>query len=663
MQKYFGFGLVAPLFLFSILASSTHLLADPVISESLGNTVTAENTSPAVSPSPSLALPEVVITANRLQTPVSQVANSMTVLTAQDIEQRQARTALDALQGVPGLTLSQNGAPGENSGIFIRGADAGHTLVLMDGVPLNNPISTDRGFSNWDQFFTDDISQIEVIRGPMSTLYGTNATAGVVNILTQKGKGGPKGSFLFEGGAFSSFREAATASAGNDFGNIALSLSRFDTQGFPSADKSFGNTVNNRDGNSTASLQAGISAVPNLDSHLIARFSSSRTNVDAAGGVFGDDPNYFLDEQQWMAGSQSKLSLLNGDWEQTLGFSITDDLQKFTDDFSSYPNSHYERGVFEGQGAQINWQNNIHAVQGETLVVGLQGQQEWGKMDDTTDYGYGPSETLIDKTMTTGSLFLESQTSILDRVFATIGVRLDGYSSFGDQFTYRGALAYFIPVLETKLKATYGTGFKVPSLYQLYSPYGDANLSAESSLGWDAGFEQPFLDNRVTVGATYFHTDFTNLIDFDNNTFLYNNISRARTEGWETFASAHPLKHLECRADYTYTWAVNLVTGDPLIRRPQSRADFSAFYQWGDANIGFNTVYVGDRPDMAFINFTSTPVNLASYVLVNLMGSYQLDKGIKLFGRINNLFNTSYEEVYGYGTPGLSAYLGTKISL
>ena len=644
----------------SIFFSPAQNFADSPPIESSGNTVMAQTNSSAAA----IAMPEVVVTANRLQTPVSQVANSMTVITAKDIEQRQSRTALDALQGVPGLTLLQNGATGANSGIFIRGADSGHTLVLMDGVPLNNPMSTSREFGYLDQLFLDDVSQIEVIRGPLSTLYGTNATAGVVNILTQKGEAAPKGSFLFEGGAYSSFRESANASAGNDFGSFALSFTRFDTQGFPSADKSFGNIVNNGDGNSTALLRLGITPTESLDNHILARFTQSRVNLAANGGVYGDDPGYFLDEQQWMVGSQSQLKLLNGDWEQTLGISFSDDFQKFTDDFNpNFINSHDERGVFEGQEAQVNWQNNIHWLKGETLVLGLQGQQEWGRMDDTANYGYGSSETLINKTMTTGSFFAESQTSLFDRFYATLGGRLDGYSSFGDQFNYRGALAYFVPVLETKLKASYGTGFKVPSLYQLYSPYGDPNLTAEASQGYDAGFEQPLWNNQVTFGATYFHTQFTNLIDFDNNTFLYNNISKAQTEGWETFASAKPIQHLECRADYTYTWAVNGQTGLQLLRRPQDRADFSAFYQWGKANLGFNLVYVGDRPDLAFINFTSTPVSLTSYTLVNLMGSYELDKGVKLFGRINNIFNTSYEEVYGYGTPGLSIYAGTKISL
>jgi len=640
-------------FLSSIIPSG--LWADPSL------VVTPEPASDTLSSA--ATLPEVVVTANRLNTPVSQIANSMTVITAKDIEQKQAGTALEALQGVLGLTLFQNGAAGQSSGIFMRGADAGHTLVLMNGVPLNNPISTSREFDYLDQLSNDDISQVEVVRGPMSSIYGTNATAGVVNIITRKMGNGPQGSFLFEGGAYQSFREAATASAGNDLGNFDLSVSRFDTQGFPSADKNLGNSVNSLDGNTSASLRVGVLPSSEMDNSFFARYSQAHTNLPAFGGSGGDDPNFFLDERLWVSGTQSKWDIWKDVWEQSLSLSFTDDLQKFTDDLSSYANSHFERGVYEGQGAQVSWQNDIHPWKEETLVAGLQEQQEWGRVDDTTDYGYGLSQALIQSTATTGSYFLESQTTLLDRFFMTLGGRLDAVSSFGSQVTYRAAAAYFVPGLETKIKGSYGTGFTAPSLYQLYSPYGDPNLKAENSQGWDVGVEQSFTKTGMKMGATYFHNSFTNLIDFDPNTFLYNNIGSALTEGWELFFSAKPLPGLECRADYTYTWAVNLDTGDQLVRRPQDKADLSLGYQQGPGSVGFSFLYVGDRPDVAFTNFTSTPKTLAAYALVNLTTSYALDDHFKLFGRMDNLFNTQYEEVYGYGTPGLSVYVGTKVSL
>jgi vitamin B12 transporter len=662
-------------FLLLVFIPVARLLADPSLVELPGNTLDSSAVSaiPTLQPPDKLTLPEVVVSTNRLDTPLSQVANSMSIITAKDIENKQAGTVLDALQGVPGLTLLQNGAPGENSSIFIRGADASHTLVLIDGMPLNNPISTDREFSNFDQYFLNDVSQIEVVRGPLSTVYGTNATAGVVNIITQQGDGTPKGSIMLEGGAYNSFRETATAFAGNQGINYALSASRFETDGFPSADQSFGNTVNNENENTTASLRVGFLPLSNEDNSFYTRYIQTRTNLPAQGGAGGDDPNYFLNEHQWVVGSQSKWRLLGDDWEQVLGISYTDDLQQYTDDFSSYINSHFERGIFEGQSAQINWQNNLQLWKGETMVAGIQAQQEWGREDDTTDYGYGPSEALINQTTTTGSYFVESQTALLDRLFATLGGRLDAVSSFGNQITYRGAVAYFIPGLETKLKATYGTGFTAPSIYQLYSPYGNTSLEAETSEGWDIGFEQPFLGGVVETGATYFNNNFTNLINFESTATppygQYFNVGTAQAEGWETFVSAKPVQDLELRADYTYTWAFDPnwvtdgLTGLQLLRRPQNQADFSASYQWRGAHLGFNVLYVGDRPDVAFVNFTATPVTLPSYTLVNLMASYDVSPNIKFFGRVDNLFNTIYEEVYGYGTPGVSVYLGTKISL
>jgi vitamin B12 transporter len=614
-----------------------------------------------------LTLPEVVVSVSRLDTPVSQVANSVSVITAKEIEQKQADTVLDALEGVPGLTLLQNGSPGQNSDLFIRGADAGHTLVLMDGIPLNNPITTDRQFGGLDQLFLEDVGRIEVVRGPLSMVYGTDATAGVVDIIPQRAGGTPKGSLMFEGGAYGTFHEAATASAGNDWGDLSLSLSRFDTAGFPSADKSFGNTLDNRDGNTTASLRFGAYPLANLQNSLFVRYDQSLTSLDAQGGADGDDPNYFLRERQWVAGSRTQWDLWGGAWEQVLGISYTDDLQEFTDDFSAYPNSHYERGAFEGQAAQLTWQNNFHPWKEETLVAGFQGRRDWGREDDTTDYGYGLSDALINRSTSTGGYFLESQTSLWGRLFAILGGRLDEVSSFGGQFTYRGALAYFIPGWETKVKVSYGTGFKAPSIYQLYSPYGNQDLSAENSRGWDAGFEQPLGAGTVRVGASYFHDDFSNLIDFESTAAppygRYFNVDAARTEGWEAFASVHPLRELVLKAQYTYTWALDLQTDSPLLRRPQNQADFNAFFEKDGAGLGLEVLYVGDRADENFATYPASPVTLPPYWLVNLRASFEISPQVKFFGRVDNLLNASYEEIYGYGTPGLSVYMGTKVSL
>jgi vitamin B12 transporter len=628
--------------------------------ESAAENSEAESGSAPLSARSPATLPEVVITASRLETPANEIPSSVSVVTARDLEQKQSMTALEALQGVPGLDLVKNGGAGGNSSAFIRGANPEHTLVLMDGIPLNDPLSTNRVFFDWDQLFVDDIKQIEVVRGPESPLYGSNAMGGVINVISQKGEGRPRGSLSFEGGAYHSFRESATAGFGGEEGGLFLAVSRFDSAGFSSSDQNLGNLLPNGDQNTTGSLRAEIAPLPDLKGNFLFHYTQSHTSLDDGGGPGTDNPNYFGDGKMFLAGGQTSLKLLDGDWEQILGISFTDHLRTYTNDPSVYQPYDYERGVYDGQSGQISWQNNLRVAKGETLVLGLQGQQEWG--NSTEDFGYGPAT--LTATARTGSVFAESQASLGDRFFQTFGARLDFHSQFGSHSTYRAGAAYYVPDIDTKLKATYGTGFRAPSLYQLYSPYGNLLLSPETSVGFDAGFEQPVGNNLLLFGATYFHNDFEGLIDYDFSTSQYVNVGRAQTSGLETFADLRGIPGLDIRGSYTLTEARNTSTGDPLLRRPRNKAGMDVFYRWDDAELGASVQYTGDRRDVTFPPpaYALTPVTMPEYFILNLMGSYRLGEHVKLFARIHNLFNETYEEVYGYGTAGLSVYAGTKVS-
>jgi vitamin B12 transporter len=621
--------------------------------ESVANTATSRAT---------LVLSEVVITANRLQTPVSQVASSMTLITRKDLDRRQSNTVLQALRQVPALDAVQNGNPGQNSSVFIRGANSEQTLFLLDGIPLNDPGSTAKGFDDLDLLYLDDVKQIEVVRGPQSSLYGSNAMGGVVNIVTKKAEGSARGSFLFEGGAYGTFREALTTSVGGLGGGIRLTASRFDTAGFPAGDKALGNVVNNGNNNTTASLTLEAPYLPGFENNITARYVNSRTSLSHGGGAGVDDPRYFVEGQQFTVGTRSSLKLFEGAWEQVLGLSFADHFRRFTDDIdaANYPFSFDERGTFDGQLAQLDWQNNIQPWEGGTLVAGLQAQQEWINIDDISDYGFGPDVTDIEQSVNSIGAFAEARQAVGTQLFLAAGGRLDSQSQFGSHWTYRGTATFFIPGSETKLKATYGTGFKSPSLYQLYSIYGSTVLLPESSSGWDVGFEQPLLEKNLSVGAAYFRSEITDLIDFVSEASPpyghYFNVSKARTEGVETFLSAVPVKDLELRASYTYTEARNLTADTDLLRRPRNKASFGASYRWDKTDLGLDLIYVGSRVDYP-------AVAMSEYALVNLMASYELDNHVKLFGRVNNLFDTHYQEVKGYGTPGLSIYAGTKLSI
>jgi vitamin B12 transporter len=243
---------------------------------------------------------------------------------------------------------------------------------------------------------------------------------------------------------------------------------------------------------------------------------------------------------------------------------------------------------------------------------------------------------------------------------------VDFHSQFGTHSTYQAGLAYFIPVLETKLKATYGTGFLAPSLYQLYDPsFGNLSLQPENSTGFDAGFEQPLWDDFVRVGATYFHQDYNSLIDFVSTGFFtgqYFNVGQAQSDGVEAFADLKGVRNLKMRLDYTSTHAWDAATGLPLIQGPQDKLSLETYYRQNAVEWGISFVVVGPRPDLNFSTYPATRVTMDSYRLVNLRAAWQIDPRVKLFARVDNLLNQTYEETWGYGTPGLSAYLGVKLS-
>jgi vitamin B12 transporter len=644
----------------------------------------ASNNSSAVTPQPSVTTPvvssvvtsvdttanetstlkEVVVTANRVDVPLQDVTSSSTVITLTDLEQKQAGTVLDAIQSVPGVDIAQTGQPGETASVYIRGTNPEHTLVLFDGIPLNDPIGAPGSYDYLDGLSLDDVKQIEVIRGPQSTLWGSNAIGGVINIIPQSGPSPLGGSVLVEGGSYGTSHEAASAHGGDNGGYFNVDVSHFNTSGFPALEAQYGGTVNNGDDNNTASLGVGSNLTSNLQENILVRYSQSNTSIDADNEnfVLGDDPDYFALQKQFMAASHTDWKLLDGSWEQILTASFADDNRLFNGVSNPY-NTYFEQGNFDGQTAQINWQNNIRLAKEETVVVGIQGQQQWAISNDTNGYsdvtGSAFTSVVPETTVQTASVFIESQTSIEDNFFFNLGGRWDDHSQYGVHTTYQAGLAYVVPDLNTKLKANYGTGFLAPSLYQLYAPtYGNASLLPETSVGYDIEFEQP-IGKDLTVGASYFDNDLTNLIQFVN---IYSNVGQARSYGVESFVEFKGVKNLDIKGNYTYDNAQDLIANVPLLRRPQNKASGDVDYQLDAAGLGASLIYVGNSFDENFVTGSGNIVPLASYFLVNLRASYQVNSQVKLFARVDNLFNQYYEEAFGYTTPGLSVYGGTKVS-
>jgi vitamin B12 transporter len=613
-------------------------------------------------------LEKVVVTATRVETPVEEIASSITVISSKEIERKQKTTVLEVLKGLPGLDVVQNGGVGGATSIFLRGANSEHTLVMIDGVEVNDPISPGRSY-DFAHLTVDNIERIEVIRGPQSTLYGSDAIGGVVNIITKKGEGKPKFFLSAEGGSFTTFREATGISGGNKWVNYSFGLSRFDTEGISTASKKDGNYERDGYENTSLSAKLGFKPMDNLGIDFILRYMDAKTELDNFAGVGGDDPNYVQKSNQFLFKTQVGLSLFDQVWSQKLGLALNDHNRDIKNKKDSQHPFDYEKGRYDGQLLKFDWQHHLQLHKTNALTFGLEYEREEGKSKYYWESLWGPGQSIFPKkTANIKGYYIQDEIKLWDRLFATLGIRIDDHSRFGSETTYRVAPAYLIKETDTKIKGTFGTGFKAPTLYQLFAPatlwgpIGNKDLKPEKSKGWDFGVEQNFFKNRVTLGATYFRNDFKDLIQFDWGQG-YINIAKAKTEGVELFASAKPIDDLTLRINYTYTDTEDKTTGEALIRRPKNKIGFDINYHFlNNGNVNLGVIYVGKRDDLDFSISPSRRVKLDQYTLVNLAVSYDITKNFQLFGRVENLLDKEYEEVKGFGTPGLSFFGGMKLS-
>ena len=615
-----------------------------------------------------VTLEQVVVTATRIETPIEEIASSVMVISSHEIERKQKATVLEVLKGLPGLDVVQNGGVGGTTSIFIRGANSEHTLVMIDGVEVNDSISPGRSY-DFAHLTVDNIERIEVIRGPQSTLYGSDAIGGVVHIITKKGEGKPKFFLSAEGGTYTTFRESTGVSGGNKWINYSLNLSRFDTDGISAASKKDGNYERDGYKNTSLSTRLGFTPMENLDIDFILRYVNAKTELDNFGGVGGDDPNHVQESKQFFFKTQARFSLFDQRWVQKLGFAFNDYDRNIKNKKDPQHPFDSERGHYDGQFLKFDWQHNLQLHKTNILIVGFEYEEEEGKSKYYWESLWGPGESVFpEKTANIKGYYIQDQIKLWDRLFATLGIRIDDHSRFGTETTYRIAPAYLVKETDTKIKGTFGTGFKAPSLYQLFAPatlwgpIGNKNLKPEKSKGWDFGVEQNLLKNKVTLGATYFRNDFEDLIQFDWGQG-YVNIAKAKTEGVELFASAKPIDDLTLRINYTYTDTQDKTTDEALIRRPKNKIGFDLNYRFlNNGNVNLGVVYVGKRDDLDFSTSPSRRVKLDQYALVNLAVSYDITKNFQLFGRVENLLDKEYEEAKGFGTPGLSFFGGMKLS-
>jgi vitamin B12 transporter len=605
-------------------------------------------------------LPTLVVTPTAIPTPVEQVASSVTVITATEMERDQRRTVPDALRTVPGLNVVQTGGPGGLTSVFMRGTNSNHVKVLIDGIDVSDPSNPNRSF-DFGHLLTADIDRIEVVRGPQSGLYGADAIGGVIAIYTKKGEGPPKLTTTIEGGSFGTLNEFATLSGSTSRFNYAFNVAHFRSTDTPVTPLELlppgRKRINGFYDNLTYSTRLGADVTDNFSVNLVARHTDSKLRFTGDDfSVFPSVPAAAQSTQlvsQNFARGEALWSLFNGAFVNRFGTSFTDHWN-----LNKAPDTIFGPGVKSinrGDRVKYDWLGTAKPLPGQTLLLGLEQETERLRTDTTAAENGNRAA------------YVELQSEFAKRFFGVANVRLDDNDSFGSHATYRLAPAVILPATETKLKASYGTGFKAPTLSQLFVDFpafnffGNPNLKPEESVGYDVGFEQPFFNDRVRFGATYFHNDISNLITTNDTFTSFINVGRAETQGAEVFATAAVTERLKLRGDYTYTEARDAITGLELLRRPRHKASLTTVWTPIDALVLSATVlHVGSWVDISR-DASILRLMAPGYTVVNVAANYTVDENVKLFARIDNLFDLRYQDPTGFLRPGIGVFAGMRL--
>jgi len=628
-----------------------------------------------------------IVSADRVEERVDKSSSAVTVIPSAQIEKRSRTGLAEVLRGTPGLDLYQTGGPGAQTSVFLRGATPGQTLLLVDGVRIGDPSSTD-GSVDLGSLVATDMERIEVLRGPQSALYGSDAMGGVIHILTRKGEGPPRASLLVEGGAYGTAHLRARLSGSADRLWYAFAIDALSIDGFPRYGYRIARPLTIGDG------KTPLPPLPRNDPTNKGGASARlgyRLSEDVAveAGFFGydsairfDNPYAFssvdvFDPQnhQHAAFAQFYARVDADTFDRALHNRLTlfgnmtnRDVWQARSCYDASFNSYNCRRGFRGERRGFEYQGD--------LALGGFGSATFGARNETESVHTSqdpvpPTKfTPIDAAQTTHSGFAQHKLTLLDRFDLSYGGRIDAVDQNRTFATWRATAAYRFEATGTKLRGSAGTGARVASLFQRFSQYGDPSLAPETSLGYDVGVDQALFEERLYASLSLFENSFRDLIEFSRAPSCgatqifgcYYNVGRARTKGVE-FAGEAILVPGEwrVRASYTHLSAENLVTHRSLLRRPRDKGAASVIYTGVPGlELEARLTLVGPNPDYDYI--FSKRVMLAPYAKLDLYGDYKIDERVSLFARIENVINARYEEVYDYGTAGRSAYGGVKFS-
>jgi vitamin B12 transporter len=613
---------------YSIILSTTALaVAQPVLAETALVTEDGDEV--------------IVVTASRSEQPLSQTGRSITVIDQDRIERTQSVAVVDLLRNVPGVTFTRNGGIGTATSVFIRGADSDQTVALIDGVKLNDPSSPGGGF-NFGNLLTGNISRIEVLRGSQSVIWGSQAIGGVINTITRA----PTVDLSINARAEYGYRDTGqvVGNISGRFGPVAANVGAgyYRSDGFSTFNEERGATESDgyRNFGANGKFEVTLNEAVSLD--LRAYYSDGRTDID--GFI---PPDFLLGDtaeesnvEEFVGYSGLNIDLLDGRFRNRFAFAYTS---------IKRDNFNLDVQTFDALG-----RNERFEYQG-IFDISDMFQATIGAETEASKYRSGSGDAAQNFTSEIDSVYGQLSVTPVEGFTATAGLRYDDHSTFGSETTFAGDLVFSPNQGNTTLRASYGEGFNVPSLFQLFSSFGNPSLEAETSRSYDAGVTQKLIDGKVELSATVFRRNGRNLINFIGGT--YENVGRARAQGLELGLLVRPVETLTWSINYGLVDAENRETGLKLNRRPKHSVNASLDYDWSfGLKTGATVTHVGSNFDN-----TSNTRQVEGYVVVDLRAAMPVTDNVELYGRVDNLFDEEYETIFRYGTPGRSAFAGIRL--
>lgn len=622
-----------------------------------------------------IRLAPVVVTATRVPTPLSTLSATVTVLDGETLQREGIRDVAEALRRAAGLTVVRSGSYGAVTSVFVRGGESDYIKVLLDGVPLNDP----GGAVDLANLTTDNVQRIEIVRGPVSVLYGSDAVAGVIQILTRRGRGAPRAAVGFRGGTFGSFTAEADVRGGTDAVEYGFAFSRATTDGIHPFNSDYDNTV----------LSGSVRARPDdrTEATLSLRYADSEFHfpTDGAGNVVDQNARR-LEER--VTGSLEVGRFFAHRLEGRLLLTLNETDGGFDDPTDGPADTLGFYGFRSVQALHRRGADGrvlVHLGRSHVLTVGAQVEEQTERTSTESQSEFGAFMGSTDAARVNRGYYVQVQAP-LGSLSLTAGARLDDNETFGTFFTYRAGAVYAFPV-GTRLWASVGKAFKEPTFVENFSdsPFARGNpaLEPERTTSWEVGAEHAVAGGRARIGATYFSQRFRDLIDFtftppnpgDPNYF---NVPAADARGVELHVEAVPIPPLRLTGSYTRLEtnvvdagfeagpAAQFIAGQRLLRRPTTAYTVGASYRLLDRARLWSIVHrVGEREDVDFRVFTRQ--TLAGYTRVDVAAEvepWRARRALRhaaLLVRIDNLLDARYAEVLNFPAPGRAVTLGGRL--